>query len=163
MNEKRSRGAPHKINLLGKTHAYKIQSISIEFAEESKKAIKHLMGTMTISDYLRARVIENGRAKSNGHPYEVALCNQKVFPFDKISWIEHPDNLRVHTLIQFPQSSWETFVYNCHIKGKSPKYVLCKYLWELCAIYHKALKYEKKNKILSPKKIQETLKIPKKV
>lgn len=130
--EQRARGAPPKLELMGELHRYSPWYVPRELVKRFKKAVKEMMGTMTMSDYLRVRVAEDARTRLKGEEHPPGECNFEVIEWDKISWIKNPDDtLRQMTLVYYPRKHWEIFAHNCAVRCEAPKHRICKFIIEL--------------------------------
>jgi hypothetical protein len=125
-------------------HRYRIDRVPVDLAEKVKISAKRMLG-LTVSDYLRLRVLEESRIKPPGHEYSEAACNRTAgIDFRNIPWIKNPDVARVHTYIDYPEDAWIAFTRNCRIQKTTPRTTLLAYMIELCEQFIKFNKIQKR-------------------
>lgn len=132
--EKRGVGPPMKLDKLGPTHKYRVMKMPVELADKAKLAIKAMIG-ITVSDYLREKVIEASRFEEKGRPFSITACNQVNYDLSTVPWLKAPDVQRLHTYVHYPLQAWEMFKYNCQIQKTNPRAVIIGWLVEIVNLY----------------------------
>ncbi len=150
MEKKETRGAPMKIPLMGETHKFTPNKIPKELAYYFKLAIKDMFGTLTLSDYLRYRVINDsrkklkGKVKTTGERNYGGLVDWSLHP-----WCKTPKRSMYGLSVHYPKNRWTIFLHNCSVKGVSPKHEIQRYMIEIVEewiIWRKMQKAKEKKK-----------------
>lgn len=125
-------GAPFKLRYMGELHQFAPLKVPREVIKYFKRALKELMPQLTMSDYLRSRVVNDGKKKLDGKPYDQIFCNfNGIIDWSKYSWIKHPDDRMTCCRTAYPKAAWKIFYYNCLVRGNTPKHQILLFILEL--------------------------------
>ncbi|MBU1067817.1 hypothetical protein KKE60_08525 [Patescibacteria group bacterium] len=141
---------PKKLFNFGETHIYRIDRVPVELADRVKVATKKLL-RITVSDYLRERVIEAGRFKAMGRKYNRRACNMVPVDFN-VPWIKQPNMIKVHTYIHYPKQEWDQFVENCLVWKSTPRREIIRFMIELAETHREFRAMEKRRKAKKKRK-----------
>jgi hypothetical protein len=140
------RGAPKKLELMGETCVYAPKNVPKIVYKAFKKAVKTMMGTMTMADYLRIRMVNDSKKRLPGKEYPPEYCNYNgMIDWSKYKWIkDSKDRFMYISMVHYPRDSWEIFLHNCAVEGIVPKTKICGYMIELIEEYIRWRKSTKK-------------------
>lgn len=146
--KRRVRGAPEKLDMMGPLHRYSPTLVPRELVRYFKIAVKRMMGTMTMSDYLRVRVMDDAQVKLKGERKRYWDCVLGGgIEWENISWIKDPENLMSDlTLVHYPKKHWVVFEHNCAVRGECTKHAICRYMIELVTEFIRWRKLSKKRR-----------------
>jgi len=143
---KKRLGPPLKLQEMGETHIFAPRWVPKEVLALFKTAVKTMMGSMTLSDYLRIRVVNEAARRLPGKEYPQVYCTWNGhIDWTKYSWIKDPEDKTFSiTLVHYPVDAWEIFAHNCAVEGVQPAHKICGYMVDAIIEY---FRYKKERKL----------------
>lgn len=124
---------------LGKTHIHKLNKVPRELYFSFKTALKDMLGSITMNDYLRVCVAADARIQLTGKP-KASLNDsryQGMLDWGKYrKYVKDPkDLLNVQSNFNYREEDWPIFLENCRIRGEQPKHRLQHFMLDFLKEY----------------------------